>query len=199
MWTDFTHEIKDHATLSPSQWLTTIGTGVGVGLVGNFFFAFLGFIPAAYAGHRARRDHERRNFANNEVALMECVARWNRECFSEKGLNVRIDLPGEDLADMELSTSKKSGSTSKRSSQSDKEREKASYRGRMVIIPLNNRDAWNQHDVKNKAALQDDTFSLAETDVTDSMSDVATETPDDQVTLFTPAQRRDLYPNEPKP
>ena len=172
---------------------------MGVGLVGNFFFAFLGFIPAGYAGHKARRDQERRNFASNEVALMECVARWNRECFFEKGLNVRIDLPGEDLADMELLTSKKSGSTSKRNSQSDKERERASYRGRIVIIPLNNRDRSNQDDVKNKAALQDDTFSLAETDVTDSMSDVATETPDDRVTLFVPAQRRDLYPNEPKP
>ena len=199
MWTTFTHEIKDHASLSPSQWLTTIGTGVGVGLVGNFFFAFLGLIPAGYAGHKVRKDKERQNFVANEVALMECVARWNREYFSKKGLTVRIDLPGEDLADMELSTRKQSGSTSKQSSHNEKDRRKASYRGRIVIIPLSSRDLSNLTESKAKTVLQDDTFSLAETEVPDSMSDVATETPDDEVSLFASTRRRDPYPNEPKP
>ena len=99
-WTTFTHEITAHASLSPSQWLTTIATGAGVGIVGNFFFAFLGLIPAGYAGHKTRQDKEYRNFIANEVGLTECVARWNKEYFSTKGLTIRIDLPGEVLADM---------------------------------------------------------------------------------------------------
>ena len=57
-----------------------------------------------------RRKRETKNFvaAKKSGTIVECITRWNTEYFSEKGLAVRVDVPGEadDLPSMDLSTSK---------------------------------------------------------------------------------------------
>lgn len=162
-WIQFTHEVKRHASLSASQWMVTVAGGASLVIIGSPFMGLFSFLPAAAFGHRLRTHKERLNFllADQTGALAQCVARWNKTCFKAKGLAVRVDVPGngQDMEDMDLSTSKLfkmqqktgahsrvAGSMSNPHDRHSKERRlqrsegharvKAIQKGRIVIIPL---------------------------------------------------------------
>ena len=108
-WEAFNDEIRSYAKLSRKQWLETVRGTTGAILVGGLIVGFFG-LAAAYLGVNMRRNRETRNFvaAKKSGTVIECITRWNTEYFFEKGLVVRVDVPGEidDLSSMELSTSK---------------------------------------------------------------------------------------------
>ena len=156
-WKDFTAEIVKHSSLNASQWTETIGTSAGAAFVGGLMVGFLGIIPAVIVGAKLRHKREKQNFtaASDCGALADCVGRWNGGYFAQRGLLIRIDIPGEasDMASMDVATAQSykgrsreenaaAGSVASGSRYSDalveesRARAKAARRGRIVILPL---------------------------------------------------------------
>jgi len=161
-WATFTSEIKQHANMDASQWLTVLGKSALALGVGNLMIGFFGVIPAVIVGQKLRKKQEKQNFkaADQSGALADCVKRWNETYFLPRMLVVRVDIPGEasDMAAMDISTSKsfQQGTGQSSSYNADvsgnarysdaqieetRARMKAARRGRIVIIPANASDA----------------------------------------------------------
>ena len=212
MWTSFAQEISSHASLSPKQWLTAIGGGAGMGFVGVWAFGPIGLVPAAMIGHKVRSKKERQNIAAAKYngAMVACLKRWNDTYFSQKGLAIRIDLPGEiqDMQDMDVSTSKlykqspgglpeaggpfMSKTDSKLLHKDMKARRKAIMKGRIVITPLKPMPAGEE--------LQESRPLTGDEADDDGDADTVSVAASDEVTLNEESyRRRDMYPNEPKP
>lgn len=157
-WSNFTQELTKEAEMTPVQWTTTVGKGLGTFVVGGIFFGFLGVIPAAIAGRKVRQGNEEKNFsiARQKNVLQEILNRWNEALFKPKGLLIRVDLPNEameDMATMDLLTRKSGwekkssdGGSNPASKQAGTERwvttndlrsrSRAARKGRIVILPL---------------------------------------------------------------
>lgn len=155
-WAAFTTEIKQHAKMDSSQWLTVLGKSALTLGVGNLMIGFFGIIPAVIVGHKLRKKHEKKNFqaAGQSGVLADCVKRWNETYFLPRKLVVRVDIPGDasDMAAMDISTSKSFQQRARQSSfqntdisgsarysdaqiEESRARMKAARRGRIVIIP----------------------------------------------------------------
>ena len=108
-WEAFNDEIRSYARMNRKQWLETVRGTAGAILVGSLMVGFLG-LGAAFLGVNMRRTRETKNIvaAKKSGTIIECITRWNTEYFFERGLAVRVDVPGEidDLSNMDLSTSK---------------------------------------------------------------------------------------------
>ena len=222
-WSAFTSEVKQHATLTGSQWAKTIAGGASTLILGGAIVGWFAFIPAGYVGHKMRRDRERRNFtiAEQSGALSQCVARWNNTCFQAKRLLVRIDVPGRapDLANMDLASSKlfkyqqsigavsgTAGSTTnwlgdnhkqlKYQLKEGKARVKAAGKCRIVIVPLDHLGKPYQKSSKRKNT----TIKGLDGAQDEDMSDIEMESTGDGSSAFEPLlTKRDRYPDEPKP
>ncbi|KAJ5129981.1 uncharacterized protein N7515_006020 [Penicillium bovifimosum] len=125
-WSQFTQVVCDEAKLSRQQWSTVIGKSLGTMAVGGLMVGLLGAIPAIFIGRLAKSREEQRNLiyalagAGGE-ALARHISGWN-----ERGVLIRVDLPDEDLEDLE-GMDVWGGR---------KGREKAKRKARIVIIPL---------------------------------------------------------------
>ncbi|KAL8740790.1 MAG: hypothetical protein Q9190_006544 [Brigantiaea leucoxantha] len=188
-WSQFTNEIRSNAKLSSSQWVTTVGTGLGIGVLGGVVIAWLGLIPAAIISHNMRKRKEKENLktAVQSGALSSCVNRWNQTYFNPRGLMVRIDLPGDATElGMEISSSKKG---EKSASEEEYLRKKAMKKGRIVIMPMEGSQS---------------TAALFKNLQSQHMGSSLSEAPTD-ASVFTdesPLVQRpktDHYPDEPKP
>ena len=189
-WSRFTEEITSHAKMSSSQWVTAIGSGLGIGLVGGVVIAWLGIIPAAIVGHNIRKKREKENLrtADESGALAQCVRRWNESYFQARGLAIRIDLPG-DATDIDMDIARKKDTSF---GGAESAHRKASKRGRIVVMPL-------------QAGLD----ANASQTLGFPLSEASTEVSRDEVSVFTEdeplvkgkgkGQGRGFYPNEPKP
>ncbi|MCJ1481141.1 hypothetical protein MMC06_001297 [Schaereria dolodes] len=213
-WSTFTHEVTEHANMTASQWLTTIGSAFGTFAVGNIMIGFLGLIPSVVVGHKMRKHREERNLtaAVHTGALMTCVKRWNETYFQPRGLIVRVDVPGvvDDMENMDVSTSKKfqyetSPSASipvnrdptyiKHLPNESRTRMKAALRGRIVIIPL------EQSSLSDSNPGGPQNMSPVDRVYDDDMSEDETEVGEEDISMFGRllGPKKDMYPNEPKP
>ena len=158
-WDKFSDEVRSHANMTKKQWRKTIGAATGTIFVGALMVGFLSAVPGVIVGQKMRDRREKINFkaASDSGALLECIERWNRDFFFQRGVAVRVDVPGSasDMARMDLSTSKEyrersetasistqSSSLGSWSGYSDtlteegRVRLKAQRRGRIVLMPL---------------------------------------------------------------
>ena len=156
-WTRFSDEVRSHASMSRKQWRDTIGTAAGTVFVGSLMVGVLSMVPGVIVGKKQRDKKEKENFkaASESGALLECIQRWNKDFFFQRGLAVRVDVPGSasDMARMDLTTSKEykeRSETASLSTQSSawesgysdslieegRARQKAAKRGRIVLMPL---------------------------------------------------------------
>lgn len=159
-WSAFVGEVKQHGSMSGSQWLTTVGAGFGTFVIGELVIGFLGIIPAVIVGHKMRTRNEKQNFltADRNGELAQCVSKWNENYFKARNLVIRVDVAGDvdGMDGMDVSTTKAFKRTfGKRCCGRESEshcggshrgyfqqfrdaraRKKAGLRGRIVIIPL---------------------------------------------------------------
>lgn len=155
-WNQFTQEVMQEAKLSYRQWTTIIGKGLGVLAIGGVMVGFLSAFPAIIVIRKARRNREEQNLitAAGTSELSRTVDFWNATFFQQRGILIRVDLPSDVLADLDVSTGqtfrdlhKSTGlsasaaavqSTSERlrACDNDSARAEASYRARIVIIPI---------------------------------------------------------------
>ena len=158
-WDKFSDEVRSHASMTKKQWKKTIGMATGTIFVGALMVGFLSAVPGVIVGQKMRDKREKTNFkaASESGALLECIERWNRDFFFQRGVAVRVDVPGtaSDMARMDLSTSKEfrerseTASISTQSSslgswsgysdsliEESRARVKAQRRGRIVLMPL---------------------------------------------------------------
>lgn len=126
-------------------------------------FGFLGTIPAVLVARKARRNREEENFITATCSAgsdLSCkIKMWNETFCRPRGILIPVDLPSEalaDLAEMDISSSQAqpglgNGTSSDNSPgtsmsvqslfhrlrirPAQSEREEASYRARIVIIP----------------------------------------------------------------
>lgn len=105
-WQQFTQELTQEVRLSRRQWTTAIGRGLGVLAVGGLMLGFFSVLPAAIILCNTRTGRERKNLAaamtdeaNSELSRKIQV--WNETFFRPRGLLIRVDLPCEDLKDMD--------------------------------------------------------------------------------------------------
>ncbi|KAL1965490.1 hypothetical protein VTN77DRAFT_5746 [Rasamsonia byssochlamydoides] len=151
-WARFTREITEEAKLSARQWSTVIGRGLGVLVIGGLMVGFFSPVPAVIAVRKSRQNQEKRNLAaavamGSESSLSRKIETWNESFFKPRGIMIRVDLPyqTESLEEMDVRPSSPSRfslsgriSSSSKNDESDV-KEKASRRGRIVIIPLEGR------------------------------------------------------------
>ncbi|PKX89016.1 uncharacterized protein P174DRAFT_446088, partial [Aspergillus novofumigatus IBT 16806] len=146
-WTQFTHDLNEEVKLSPRQWATTVAKGVGVLALGGMMAGVLGAIPAVLVARKARRNREERNLiiaaserpaeidADSGSRLSRKVERWNETFFRPRGIMVRVDLPWEELDEMQgMEVLIPAGRYAKRDEQAV--REDASRKARIVITPV---------------------------------------------------------------
>ncbi|KAI9820369.1 MAG: hypothetical protein M1827_005993 [Pycnora praestabilis] len=107
-WNDFTSEITQAAKMSSKDWWVTIGAGTGVALGCSLLLGFmLGVVPAAIVGTSMRRGKEKKNLRAAAAAaghLATRLDRWNADFFGPRGIQIRLELPGEvgDLDQMDV-------------------------------------------------------------------------------------------------
>lgn len=161
-WKAFTSQVKSHASLSIKQWTVTVGSGLGLGLIGLPALGFVALVPVGLLGHKMRKKQEHRNFkrADEYGFLSQCVEQWNVSLFNAKGLAVRVDIPGNvnGMAKMDVSSTKlfkyrqksdlglsrfgltDEGAQGKKirryQRKEGRARRKAALKGRIVIIPM---------------------------------------------------------------
>jgi hypothetical protein len=145
-WTQFTDDLNEEVKLSPRQWATTVAKGVGVFALGGMMAGLLGAIPAVLVARKARRNREEMNLiiaaserpadidADSGSRLSRKVERWNETFFRPRGIVVRVDLPWEELDEMQGMEVLPAGRCAKRDEQAV--REDASRKARIVIIPV---------------------------------------------------------------
>ena len=117
-WNMFTQEVVAHAKLSPRQWSTTVGRGLGVLAVGSLAIGVFSTVPAFLLGRKIRLDTEHRNLTGNMAELSWTINEWNETFFRPRGVLVRVDLPCE-MVDPVITA-----------------KEKESVKGLVVVIPL---------------------------------------------------------------
>lgn len=201
-WSAFTLEIQQHAKLTSSQWLTTIGGATGTLALGSMMVGFFGVGGAAVIGHKMRRKHEKQNLraAKESGALPQCVKRWNEDYFMPRRLIVRVDIPGdaEDLDTMDVA---EGGSTVR----DGKARSKAGRRGRIVIIPTDSTMTPRSSSLTksdNPKELTFETRELNDNDLyEDSSKSRTSSTGRRGLSMFSGSSRGSSfdYPDEPKP
>ncbi|KAE8322423.1 hypothetical protein BDV39DRAFT_209792 [Aspergillus sergii] len=142
-WENFTSEVTTTAKLSRKQWTTAIGKGLGVMAIGGLMVGFLGAIPAYYVARRAQRSREERNMILGSGELRDVIERWNGGFFEPRGVLIRVDLPFEEVEEMEMMDVLERrrgfpGFGASREGDGDrvKVREDAARKARIVIIPL---------------------------------------------------------------
>ncbi|KAB8279195.1 hypothetical protein BDV30DRAFT_72598 [Aspergillus minisclerotigenes] len=138
-WENFTSEVITTAKLSRKQWTTAIGKGLGVMVVGGLMVGFLGAIPAYYVARRAQRSREERNMIVGSGELRDVIERWNGGFFEPRGVLIRVDLPFEEVEEMEMMDvlERRRGVLGFGASrEGDRVREDAARKARIVIIPL---------------------------------------------------------------
>ncbi|GAQ10084.1 hypothetical protein ALT_7405 [Aspergillus lentulus] len=152
-WTQFTQDLNEEVKLSPRQWATTVAKGVGVLALGGVMAGVLGAIPAVLVARKARRNREEMNLiiaaserpadidADSGSRLSRKVERWNKTLFRPRGIVVRVDLPWEELDEMQEMEVLPAGRYAKRDEQAL--REDASRKARIVIIPVDTDSASN--------------------------------------------------------
>jgi hypothetical protein len=164
-WTQFIDDLNEEVKLSPRQWATTVAKGVAVGALGGMVAGVLGAIPAVFVARQARRNREETNLIiaasapasegpagsdtdsasgpeGREGRLARKIERWNETFFRPKGIVVRVDLPREELDEMqsmEVMPAGRSGigfgeSRSRRDERAV--REDAARKARIVVIPV---------------------------------------------------------------
>lgn len=101
-WTRFTQEITSEAKLSPRQWSTAIGKGLGVLAIGGLMIGVFSTVPAYLTARRVRRNHEHRNLVYKSSQLSRKIERWNETFFAPRGILIRVDLPAEAVEDIEI-------------------------------------------------------------------------------------------------
>ena len=110
-WSAFTEDIRQHASLSLSQWGEITGSGFSILVVGGLFISWFAIIPASFVGHHLRRHREQQNMhrAYHYGTLNLCLNEWNKLYFIPRGLIVAVNLPGQDhgLMQMDLSVPKR--------------------------------------------------------------------------------------------
>ncbi|KAE8405961.1 hypothetical protein BDV37DRAFT_281210 [Aspergillus pseudonomiae] len=135
-WERFTSEVTTTARMSRKQWTTAIGKGLGVMAIGGLMVGFLGAIPAYYVARRAQRSREEKNMILGSQELRAVIERWNGEVFQPRGVLIRVDLPFEEVEEMEMMDvlDRRRGGFGLGSGQ--RVREDAARKARIVIIPL---------------------------------------------------------------
>lgn len=145
-WERFTREITAEVKLSPHQWRTVVGAGLGVLAVGGMMIGFFGVVPAYLVARNRRQHHEERNLvaavaAGSASRLSQTITSWNESFFRPRGVMIRVDLPRrsdkEDLADMDVTPVRQSSFDRFFQDGPYNGRDTAVKRGRIVIIPLN--------------------------------------------------------------
>lgn len=103
-WNAFTSEITQAAQMSSKDWTVTIGAGLATFAVSGAFIGWLGVLPSFYVGYRLRMSCEKKKLraAKDTGDLETKLLRWNQDVFAPKGFLVRLDLPGDELADIGL-------------------------------------------------------------------------------------------------
>ncbi|KAJ5198700.1 uncharacterized protein N7498_007817 [Penicillium cinerascens] len=137
-WRQFTQAIQDEAKLSPQQWTTVIGKGLGALAIGGLVIGFFGAIPAFLIARTARKHQEQRNVIASMAGerggnLIRHISHWNETFFRPRGVLIRVDLPKEYLDDMRKMDLHRNGSSK---DSDERAREKAALKARIVIIPL---------------------------------------------------------------
>jgi hypothetical protein len=97
-WNSFTSEIKAFAQLDSSEWAVSLGSGAGTALLAGVFVGWFGLIPAFMVSHAARMRQERNKLASaahENGGLEDVILKWNAEFWVQRGLLVRLDLPGD--------------------------------------------------------------------------------------------------------
>ncbi|RAQ54254.1 hypothetical protein AFGD_005503 [Aspergillus flavus] len=138
-WENFTSEVITTAKLSRKQWTTAIGKGLGVMVVGGLMVGFLGAIPAYYVARRAQRSREERNMIVGSGELRDVIERWNGGFFEPRGVLIRVDLPFEEVEEMEMMDvlERRRGIPGfEASREGERVREDAARKARIVVIPL---------------------------------------------------------------
>ncbi|KAB8211602.1 hypothetical protein BDV34DRAFT_219557 [Aspergillus parasiticus] len=137
-WENFTSEVTTTAKLSRKQWTTAIGKGLGVMAIGGLMVGFLGAIPAYYVARRAQRSREERNMILGSGELRDVIERWNGGFFEPRGVLIRVDLPFEEVEEMEMMDvlERRRGFGLGREGGGERVREDAARKARIVIIPL---------------------------------------------------------------
>ena len=156
-WTAFAHDVKKYARLSSGQWMTVIGGGVGTSILTFCYLGGISIIAGTLMAHKLRKEKEYLNFmmADHNGALSRCVDWWNEHVFMERGLVVRVDVPGHahDMEYMDVSSSKifkhrqrVYANTHRRVDNIERrrryqaregyDRTRAMRRGRIIIIPI---------------------------------------------------------------
>ncbi|KAE8311863.1 hypothetical protein BDV41DRAFT_540283 [Aspergillus transmontanensis] len=137
-WENFTSEVTTTAKLSRKQWTTAIGKGLGVMAIGGLMVGFLGAIPAYYVARRAQRSREERNMIMGSGELRDVIERWNGGFFEPRGVLIRVDLPFEEVEEMEMMDvlERRRGFGLGREGGGERVREDAARKARIVIIPL---------------------------------------------------------------
>ncbi|KAE8383821.1 hypothetical protein BDV26DRAFT_287237 [Aspergillus bertholletiae] len=138
-WERFTSEIMTTARLSGKQWTTAVGKGLGVMVIGGLMVGFLGAIPAYYVARRAQRNREEMNMIIGSKELRAVIDRWNGELFEPRGVLIRVDLPFEEVEQMEMMDvlDKRRGVFGLRREESrERMKRDAVRKARIVIIPL---------------------------------------------------------------
>lgn len=137
-WRQFTQAIQDEAKLSPQQWTTVIGRGIGTLAIGGLMIGFFSAFPALLVARTSQKNQERRNLIASMAGargehLTRHISHWNETFFRPRGILIRVDLPNEYLDDMTSMDLHKN----KKKPRSDQEaREKAALKARIVIITL---------------------------------------------------------------
>jgi len=108
-WKQFTREIRKHASLSTSQWVTCVASGCVYGVFWSVVTGLSGLPMLGFVTYKKRRDKAIENFqvANHSGAIQPCLRRWNAEYFEPKGLHVKVELPGRGMTgDADVSSTK---------------------------------------------------------------------------------------------
>lgn len=100
----------------------------------------LGAIPGYYVARRAQRSREERNMILGNEELRAVIEKWNGGFFEPRGVLIRVDLPFEEVEEMEMMDvlEKRRGFGLGREGGGGRERvrEDAARKARIVIIPL---------------------------------------------------------------
>ncbi|KAE8137739.1 hypothetical protein BDV38DRAFT_282673 [Aspergillus pseudotamarii] len=137
-WENFTSEVMTTARMSRKQWTTAIGKGLGVMAIGGLMVGFLGAIPGYYVARRTQRNREERNMILGSGELRAVIEKWNGGFFEPRGVLIRVDLPFEEVEEMEMMDvlEKRRGFGLGREGGEERVREDAARKARIVIIPL---------------------------------------------------------------
>jgi hypothetical protein len=143
-WERFTRDITAEVKLSPQQWRTVVGAGLGLLVIGGMMVGFFGAVPAYLAARKRRQHHEERNLVaavaeGSASRLSSKITSWNESFFQPRGVVIRIDLPRGDRESLEAMdmTDLPQSSFDRFFQEGEYDaRVKAAKRGRIVIIPL---------------------------------------------------------------